>query len=83
MPAQNAPERHFKGADAAQLCRRKQTPTKVRSRREGVACIKRGSSTLHQDIQDICGVDYTGVRDDRPTPAASKTDCTNSVLALL
>jgi hypothetical protein len=42
-----------------------------------------GSSTLHQDIQDICSVDYTGVRDDRPTPAASKTDCTNSVLALL
>ena len=28
-------------------------------------------------------VGYTGVRDERPTPAASKTDCTNSVLALL
>ena len=40
----------------------------------------RGSSTLQQDT---CSVGYTGVRDERPTPPASKTDCTNSVLALL
>ena len=38
---------------------------------------------LSTKIFKISSVGYTGVRDDRPTPAGSKTDCTNLVLALL
>jgi len=53
------------------------------NRREGVAGTKPRIVALHQDIQDICSVGYTGVREDRLTPAVSTTDCTNSVLALL
>ena len=55
-------------------------PESARRRRQHKAGDRRLSIKI---FKIIAAFDYTGVRDDRRTPAASKTDCTNSVLALL
>src|ERR1700738_2192037 len=68
-------------ASLAECALRRQTPE------VGAECPNWARSDLcggrsEMGVPTANSVGYTGVRDDRPTPAASKTDCTNSVLAL-